>query len=99
MIRMRCLKVEQTRDLHGSLQIPGSKNSALALVAAAFMSDDPVRLLGIPDISDIRVVCRIGNEMGCTIYRDHTDALIIDPSNLANTNLNKKMSSSFRTAQ
>ncbi|MFD1738773.1 UDP-N-acetylglucosamine 1-carboxyvinyltransferase [Bacillus salitolerans] len=95
---MKCLKVEQTKGLQGTIQIPGSKNSSLALLAAACMADYPVTLLGIPNISDIRVITKIVHEMGGRIYQNVTGEVIVDPTQINQTILDPKKSSSFRTA-
>ena len=55
---MRYIKVEQTSALRGSVQISGSKNSSLALLAASCLADDIVRLEGIPDIEDVKVISK-----------------------------------------
>jgi UDP-N-acetylglucosamine 1-carboxyvinyltransferase len=95
---MKWISVEHTPKLQGSVKIPGSKNSSLALLAAACLSDEPVTLLGIPNIADFRVICQIGDEMGCRISRDTSGAVHIDPSHIYNTCLDPKKSSTFRTA-
>lgn len=95
---MKWLKVEQTPQLQGSVKIPGSKNSSLALLAAACLADDTVILKGIPNISDYRVICEIVKEMGVEIERDTDDAVHINSNKIFHTTIDPKKSSSFRTA-
>jgi len=95
---MKWLSVEQTQQLQGSVKIPGSKNSSLALLAAACLADDTVILKGIPNISDYRVICEIGKEMGVEIARDSDDTVHINSNNIFHTSIDPKKSSSFRTA-
>jgi UDP-N-acetylglucosamine 1-carboxyvinyltransferase len=96
---MKCLKVEQQqKEVSGTISVPGSKNSALALVAAACMADEPVTLLGMPNISDLRVISEITKEIGCSMYRDESGAFIVDPRKIQNPSLDSKKSSLFRTA-
>lgn len=95
---MKWISVERTLKLQGSVRIPGSKNSSLALIAASCLADEPITLLGIPNISDFRVICQLGSEIGCNIIRDSSGAVIIDPTRIDNTCLDPKKSSSFRTA-
>jgi UDP-N-acetylglucosamine 1-carboxyvinyltransferase len=96
--QMRWINVKHTPELQGSVKIPGSKNSSLALIAASFLADNSVTLLGIPNISDFRVICKIADEMGCTISRGSSGMVHIDPRKIYNTSLDPKLSSSFRTA-
>ena len=42
--------------LVGEVEIGGAKNAALAILAAAIMTDDTVRLENLPDVNDINVL-------------------------------------------
>ena len=44
--------------LVGEVEIGGAKNAALAILAAAIMTDDTVRLENLPDVNDINVLFR-----------------------------------------
>ncbi|WP_036709941.1 UDP-N-acetylglucosamine 1-carboxyvinyltransferase [Paenibacillus pinihumi] len=95
---MKAIKVEQTASLQGSVKIPGSKNSSLALLAAACLSDEPVTLLGIPDIADLRVIYELGAELGLQVDRTPAGAVTLDPNKISHTTLDPAKSSSFRSA-
>lgn len=95
---MKWIRVEHTPRLQGSVRIPGSKNSSLALLAAACLADEPVTLRGIPDLADIRAIFRLAEEMGCRIGRDDTGAVRVDAGRIECAVLDPKRSSSFRTA-
>jgi len=95
---MKWLSVEQTPQLHGSVKIPGAKNSSLALLAAACLADDTVILQGIPNILDYQVICQIGKEIGLEITRDAAGTVYIDSNRIFHTGLDPIKSSSFRTA-
>ncbi|CAG7652173.1 UDP-N-acetylglucosamine 1-carboxyvinyltransferase [Paenibacillus allorhizosphaerae] len=95
---MRAIKVERSSPLYGSVKIPGSKNSSLALLAAACLADEPVTLLGIPDIADLRTIYEIGREIGLKTERDAEGAVHVDPRSIHGAALEPAKSSSFRTA-
>lgn len=95
---MRAIKVERSAPLQGSVKIPGSKNSALALFAAACMADGPVTLIGIPDIADLRVIDGLGKEIGLHIERHPDGSVTVDGSGVSSTEFDPVRSSSFRTA-
>jgi UDP-N-acetylglucosamine 1-carboxyvinyltransferase len=95
---MRTIRVETTTQLNGSISIPGSKNSSLALIAAACLADEPVQLLGIPNLADLRVIARIGEEIGLKIHRDAAGTVHVDPRGIEHTRLDPKKSSAFRTS-
>jgi UDP-N-acetylglucosamine 1-carboxyvinyltransferase len=62
--------VEGGRKLAGSLRINGSKNAALPLLAATLLTDEPVILRDVPDLSDIRNMERLLGELGVESTRD-----------------------------
>ncbi|MBB6730412.1 UDP-N-acetylglucosamine 1-carboxyvinyltransferase [Cohnella zeiphila] len=95
---MKWIRVEQTTRLEGSVQIPGSKNSSLALLAAACLADGPVALHGIPRLADFQAVFRLAEEIGCRMYRDDSGIVHVDSSGIRDTDLDPVHSSSFRTA-
>ena len=62
--------IEGGRKLSGSLRIKGSKNAALPLLAAMLLTDEPVTLRDVPDLSDIRNMYRLLGELGVEINVD-----------------------------
>jgi len=95
---MKQIVVQPSRGLFGSVTVPGSKNSSLALMAAACLSDEPVILRGIPSIADLDVFCRIGQDIGLDIRRDDGRNVLIDPRGIRSTDIDPAYSSAFRTA-
>ena len=69
------------RPLHGTVQISGAKNSAVALVPAALLAESEVVLDNLPIISDVAVYSEILQELGAVVKRDG-DMMRIDPSAL-----------------
>src|SRR5438046_6069765 len=55
--------------LKGKVEISGSKNSSLPIVAAALMTTDKVTLHGVPRLSDIDSMLKLVGELGCHVYR------------------------------
>ncbi|MBD2867711.1 UDP-N-acetylglucosamine 1-carboxyvinyltransferase [Paenibacillus arenilitoris] len=95
---MKAIKVEQSAPLHGSVKIPGSKNSSLALIAAVCLADEAVTLQGIPNIADLRVIYELGGEIGLKVERDLAGSMTVDPRNIQSTSFDPAKSSAFRTA-
>lgn len=95
---MKALRVDYSPNIDGNISIPGSKNSSLALLAAACLSDEQVTLKGIPNIADFRVIKQMGKDVGLKIERDLLGVVHIDPSKIHSTEFDPKKSSSFRTA-
>ncbi|MER2059637.1 MAG: UDP-N-acetylglucosamine 1-carboxyvinyltransferase, partial [Niallia sp.] len=95
---MRWMNIEGPSKLEGSLTVPGSKNSSLAILAAACLASEPVILKNIPNIADFGVLRQIGEEIGCLMYRDSTGDVHIDPTKINNTIIEPEKSDKFRTA-
>ncbi|WP_010273557.1 UDP-N-acetylglucosamine 1-carboxyvinyltransferase [Paenibacillus senegalensis] len=95
---MRRIEVLNSGPLQGRVTIPGSKNSSLALIAAACMAEEPVVLHGIPNILDVRVIEELCAEIGVSIIRGVNGELIIDPRRIHNTGLSIEKTSAFRAS-
>ncbi len=55
------------RELKGTVRVHGSKNASLPLMAAALLTDQPLTLHDVPDLSDIRNMKRLLATLGCTV--------------------------------
>jgi UDP-N-acetylglucosamine 1-carboxyvinyltransferase len=61
--------------LKGKIEISGSKNSALPIMAACLMvSDDKMTLKGVPRLSDIDCMSKLLGQLGCHVYRHEPDS-------------------------
>lgn len=57
------------RPLIGSVDIHGAKNAALALIPAAILTEEPVIIDNLPDVSDINVILDAIAHVGATVQR------------------------------
>src|SRR5512135_3591187 len=55
--------------LKGKIEISGSKNSALPIMAACLMAEGKTTLKGVPRLSDIDSMTQLLGELGCHVYR------------------------------
>lgn len=55
--------------LVGEVEIGGAKNAALAIIAAAIMTDDTVVIENLPDVRDINVLLEAMQEIGADVER------------------------------
>jgi UDP-N-acetylglucosamine 1-carboxyvinyltransferase len=63
--------------LRGSVRIAGAKNAVLKLMAAAVLTDAPVRLHNVPKISDVMIMRETMADIGFAVRRVNGDALEI----------------------
>jgi UDP-N-acetylglucosamine 1-carboxyvinyltransferase len=55
--------------LKGKIEISGSKNSALPIMAACLMTAEKMTLKGVPRLSDIDSMSKLLGQLGCHVYR------------------------------
>ena len=57
------------KPLRGIVEIYGAKNAALALIPAAILTEEPVVISNIPDVSDINVMLEAVAQLGAQVER------------------------------
>lgn len=77
-------QIEGGHTLRGEVTISGSKNATVALIPAAVLADGPVAIVGVPDISDVRSLKKLLEELDVDVLIKGKDHIIIDPSNMIN---------------
>ena len=55
--------------LVGEVEIGGAKNAALAILAAAIMTDETVLIENLPDVRDINVLLKAMQQIGAQVDR------------------------------
>lgn len=81
------IKIEGGHQLEGEVTISGAKNATVALIPAAVLANGPVTIVGIPQIVDVNNLCEILNILNIEVTKVADDHLIIDPTNMKNTDL------------
>ncbi|MGD9691980.1 MAG: UDP-N-acetylglucosamine 1-carboxyvinyltransferase [Phycisphaerales bacterium] len=59
------------KPLKGDITVNGSKNSALPILTAALLTDQPVTLHAVPKLADISNMLRLLAELGCESRDEH----------------------------
>lgn len=70
--------------LVGEVEIGGAKNAALAILAAAIMTDETVLIDNLPDVRDINVLLQAMEEIGAQIERVDRHTVKINGSGIGN---------------
>lgn len=68
--------------LFGDVEISGAKNAALAIVAAAIMTDENVVIDNLPDVRDINVLLQAIEGIGARVTRRSANCVEIDSSTI-----------------
>ncbi len=66
-------------ELYGSVDIQTAKNSVLPVLAATVLTDDKVRILNVPNITDVKNMVKILSCLGCKAVYEGND-IIVDSS-------------------
>ena len=68
--------------LHGSVQIGGAKNAAVAIIPATVLAQGKCVIDNIPNISDVTLLLRILTEMGAAVRMLGKKTVEIDTTHL-----------------
>lgn len=70
--------------LHGTIEISGAKNAAVAIIPAALMVDGVCRIENIPQISDVTLILQILQELGADVRTVNRTTVDVDCSHVRN---------------
>lgn len=62
--------------LSGAVRVPGAKNSALKLMAAALLAQGTTTLVDVPDIVDVRIMAELLRRLGCGVDHDREGGVV-----------------------
>ncbi|TDW19907.1 UDP-N-acetylglucosamine 1-carboxyvinyltransferase [Breznakia blatticola] len=94
------IRIEGGHNLTGHVKISGSKNATVALIPAAILADEPVTIVGVPNISDVKSLKILLEELGVNVLikGENGNHLIIDPSNMENKPMNSDTVTKLRAS-
>ena len=72
------------KPLHGTVEISGAKNAAVAILPATLLVDGVCHLENVPDISDVRLLLNILSDMGSKIRRIGPNSVEINNTDVRN---------------
>ncbi len=76
--------------LNGEVEIGGAKNAALAILAAAIMTDETVTVGNIPNVRDINVLLQAIEEIGAKVDRVDAHTVRINGSFIQNVSVDNE---------
>ena len=91
------LIINGNKTLTGNIKISGSKNSAVALIPAALLCDEQVKIANVPNISDIDALEEILNYLGAKIAKQD-DVIKIDSSGIKNRLIPEEIAKKLRAS-
>ena len=94
---MKKLLIEGNRELKGEIKISGAKNSVVALIPAAILSDEEVNLYNVPNISDTNSLIDIIKLLKCE-YNYNNEQLYINNKNMENITIPEELAKKLRAS-
>ncbi|MEG2028268.1 MAG: UDP-N-acetylglucosamine 1-carboxyvinyltransferase [Bacilli bacterium] len=94
---MKQIVIEGNQELTGTIRVSGAKNSAVALIPAAILSDENVVIENVPNISDISALNEILEYLGAKVVSDGL-TMKIDSSNIVNREIPEEISKKLRAS-
>ena len=94
---MDYFRIEGGQALTGEIAPMGNKNSALPLLAAAVLTDDPLTIGNVPDIGDVRTKLALLDSIGVDTVFEHNSCRL-DATNVRDEQPDPTLSSRIRTA-
>ena len=84
--------------LQGEVDISGAKNAALALIAAAIMTEDKVTITNLPDVRDINVLIESIQDIGAIVDRVDRNQVVIDGSKISSVTVDYEFIKKIRAS-
>ena len=76
------LVIEGGARLRGEVQVSGAKNSALPVLCAAILSDEPLTVTNVPQLQDVATTARLLQTMGASVERPARHTMVLDCAKL-----------------
>ncbi len=95
---MEKLVITGKTALKGEVTISGAKNAAVAILPATLLVNGICTIENLPDISDVKISCKILEKLGAKINFIDKHTITVDSRNITSTNAPLDMTSKFRAS-
>lgn len=94
---MSCYIIEGGNRLEGAVNISGSKNASLPIIAASILNGSVTKLYNVPNIHDTQITLEILKILGCKITKK-SDKIIIDSKSMQKTEIPEELMRQMRSS-
>lgn len=95
---MEKLVIKGGTRLSGEVVIGGAKNAAVAILPATLLVDGICTISNLPYISDVKISCKILEELGAKVTWNGNNEVTIDSRNILSFNTPIELTSKFRAS-
>ena len=78
-------EIKGGKPLSGEVTISGAKNAAVAILPAALLVRGKCRVENVPDISDVRILLDILQDIGAVVTHEEPGVVVLDCTNIHKT--------------
>ena len=89
--------IEGGKKLEGEVNISGSKNASLPIIAASILNNNITRLYNVPNIHDTQITLEILKILGCKVTKK-SDKIIIDSRSMTKTEIPEELMRQMRSS-
>lgn len=89
--------IEGGRKLSGNIDISGSKNATLPILAATILNDGITVINNVPDIKDVSTMCAILQTLGCLVTREK-NSIKVNSSNISTNEIPEDLMREMRSS-
>lgn len=93
---MQSYIVEGGKSLEGTINISGSKNASLPIIAGSILSGKQTKLYNVPNIHDTQITLEILKLLGCKVKKNH-DKIEIDTKPMKKKEIPEDMMKQMRS--
>ena len=96
---MAKLTIQGGCRISGTHRVPGNKNAALPMIAAALLTDEPVTLVNLPEIADVASMLEAARCLGASVIRRPKDrSVTITALRLRTSTISAGLAAKIRTS-
>ena len=89
--------IEGGRKLEGEIDVSGSKNASLPIIAATILNKGTTIIKNVPEIRDVKMMCSILEILGCKITKED-NTLIIDATDIVSSEIPDNLMHEMRSS-
>lgn len=94
---MKVIEITGGNTLTGTIRVSGAKNSSVALIPAAILSDGAVTICNVPEITDTDALAEILDFLGAKVSRA-SESILIESNTIENKAIPEEISSKLRAS-
>ncbi len=86
------------KPLKGTIKPGGSKNGALAIIAATLLTDQPCQISNVPEILDVKILLEIIQKLGVKVQKEKPHQYKIQAADIKTTKLDSRLVQKLRAS-